>query len=114
MGGWARLLHRLWGIVSSYGYRPQRAILGLAVLIALSGFAFAFPEMQPTSDIRPQFWSALYATDLALPLVDLDVAESYQPRDGWAQWAMWATIAAGWFLSGAFLAAVTGIFKADD
>lgn len=65
-------------------------------------------------DPRVAFIPPLYAADLAIPLVDLRQAGDYQPRDLWAQWMMWATIGIGWFLSGAFLAAVTGIFKPDE
>jgi hypothetical protein len=109
-----RLVRRLWGTVAAYGYRPQRAVWGLGLLIALAGLGFAFADMRPTTDVPPQFWSVMYAADLALPLIDLRQADSYQPENRWAQGLMYATIMVGWFLSGAFVAAVTGLFKPDE
>jgi hypothetical protein len=111
---WRRALHRVWGALSAFGYRPSRAVWLLLGLIAFGGAAFWFAPMDPVRrsplPLRP--W--LYAADLAIPLVDLRQAAHWQPAAGWAQLCMVATIGLGWFFSGAFVAAVTGLFKPDE
>lgn len=113
---WRRPLRLLWGAASAYGYRPWRAIGVLGVLILLAGIVFADTPMTTLTDAGKHvtFIPWLYAAGLAIPLVDLRQAEDFQPQALWAQWFMWATIAAGWILSLAFAAAVTGIFRPDD
>jgi hypothetical protein len=108
-------MRRVWGAVSAYGYQPWRAIAVLLVLIWAGAVVFGdAPMAELGSDERVVFYPWLYAADLAIPFLDLQQAGDYQPRDSWAQWWMWGTIAFGWFLSGAFIAAVTGLFKPDD
>lgn len=115
---WRRPFHWLWGKMSAYGYRPWRAVVLLFALIAGSGLAFdQIPVSEWTGLVEPNelvvLHPWLYAADLAVPLVDLRQAGDYQPPQS-AQWWMWWTIAFGWFLSLAFVAAVTGIFKPNE
>lgn len=111
-----RLLHRMWGAISAYGYKPWRAIGALAVVIVAVGFVFANtpPEPLATNDRQVMFVPLVYAVDLAIPIVDFRQASAHQPSQLWTQWVMWSTIAVGWVLSLAFVTAATGLFKQDE
>jgi hypothetical protein len=111
---WRRALHCVWGALSAFGYRPWRAVWLLVTLIAVSGAAFWYAPMNPVPHSPLPLRPLLYAADLAIPFVDLRQAAHWQPATGWAQLCMVATIGLGWFFSGAFLAAVTGLFKPDQ
>lgn len=116
---WRRPFHWLWGTLSAYGYRPWRAVLLLVLLIVVSAAVFyrvdADGQMARVGDSPyVTFEPLVYAADLAVPLVDLRQANDHQPRPLWAERWMSATITLGWFLSLAFVAAVTGIFKPDE
>lgn len=114
LSGWRRQLYRGWGVVSAYGYQPSRAIAALLALIMLGGVVFTVAPMERLVNAPLPFLSGLYAIELAIPLINLGLAADWQPTAGWAVGWMWFTIAVGWFLSGAFLAAITGIFKPDE
>lgn len=109
-----RPLRYLWDVLSGYGYRPEWSFGGLVLLIALASWGFHAIRPIPTSDATIGFQPVIYATDLALPLIDLRLAGSYAPSTTGTLWLMWLTVAAGWLFSGAFVAAVTGVFKSDD
>lgn len=61
---------------------------------------------------RPLFHAGLYALDLLLPIGDLNYQGAWVAR-GWARGVWLAWILAGWVLTTAVLAALTGILKRD-
>jgi hypothetical protein len=60
----------------------------------------------------PAFQPAIYALDVLLSVVDLDQQANWIP-EGAARWFAWAAILAGWVLTTAVLAALSGILKRD-
>jgi hypothetical protein len=64
---------------------------------------------------RPPFHAAAYALDLLLPVVGLGEKSVWQPRGSAAlywYWS-WALTVAGWVLTSAVVAGLTGILKRD-
>jgi hypothetical protein len=112
---WALLLDGLVG----YGYRTWLAGLWL-VGFWLAGWAvFDRAHANGTlvlttkpGEARPSFHGAVYALDTLLPVVDLRQQAVWIPRGG-AQWWAWASILAGWVLTTAVVAALTGLLKRD-
>jgi adhesin HecA-like repeat protein len=111
---WSWLLDGLVG----YGYRTWRAgvwlvgwwLLGWVVFDhahAHQGLVVAKP-----GEAHPGFQGAVYALDTLLPVVDLRQQEVWIPR-GWVQWWEVASILAGWVLTTAVVAALTGLLKRD-
>jgi hypothetical protein len=113
-GRWWNSLLR-WSI--GYGYRTWQAGMWLLGFLAVGWivFARAYPaHMTPTTpgEPLPTFQPLVYALDTLLPVVDLHQQEHWIPR-GAAQWWAWACILAGWLLTTAVLAALTGLIKRD-
>jgi hypothetical protein len=111
---WSTLL--AWTV--GYGYRTWQALLWLAALL-LAGwaiFAAAYPtHMTPAKrspETTPSFQPAIYSLDTLLPVVDLHQQDYWIPQ-GLAQWWAWISILAGWVLTTAVVAALTGILKRD-
>ncbi len=111
---WNSLL--FWTV--GYGYRTWQALLWLLGFLVAGWviFAAAYPtHMTPTKhppDPTPAFHPVMYALDLLLPVVSLHQQEYWIPR-GLAQWWAWVSILAGWVLTTAVVAALTGILKKD-
>jgi hypothetical protein len=63
-------------------------------------------------ETHPSYHGAVYALDTLLPVVDLRQQAVWIPRGGVAWWA-WASILAGWVLTTAVVAALTGLLKRD-
>jgi hypothetical protein len=60
----------------------------------------------------PRFQPFVYALDTLLPVVDLHQQDNWIPS-GLAQWWAWASILAGWVLTTAVAAALTGLIKKE-
>ena len=65
-----------------------------------------------SGEARPGFHAAVYSLDTVLPVVDLRQQDIWIPQ-GVAQWWAWASILAGWVLTTAVVAALTGLLKRD-
>ena len=112
---------RAWGWlldgVVGYGYRPGLAGLWFALcwLIGCAVYAGAYPsEMHPANSAaaHPQFHAAIYSLDVLLPIVDLHQESAWIPH-GWSQDWTWFAIVAGWVLSTALVAGLSGILRKD-
>jgi hypothetical protein len=111
--GWSFLLDALVG----YGYRTWLAGVWLLGLTFVGWWVYdlAYPTylipLKPPGE-RPLFHAGLYALDLLLPIGDLNYQGAWVAR-GWARGVWLAWILAGWVLTTAVLAALTGILKRD-
>jgi hypothetical protein len=111
---WNSLLR--WTI--GYGYRTWQAGLWLLgfLVVGWMVFAWAYPaHMTPTKQAGeplPRFQPLVYALDTLLPVVDLRQQDNWIPH-GLAQWWAWTSILAGWVLTTAVVAALTGLVKKE-
>ncbi len=108
-------LNWLWYVTVGYGYRTWLAAGWLAALIVLGIWIFsrAYPaHMIATSTKAPAFHAPAYALDVVLPVLNLGEKSAWQATGTYQYWA-WALTGAGWTLSGAVVAALTGILKRD-
>ena len=113
---------RIWNTLLDwtigYGYRTWQAGLWLLgfLLVGWIVFAEAYPaHMTATKSpgqALPHFQPFVYALDTLLPVVDLHQQDNWIPR-GLAQWWAWVSILAGWVLTTAVVAALTGLVKKD-
>ncbi len=116
------LVGKAWGLLLDglvgYGYRTWQAGLWLLgfLLVGWLVFARAYPQhMTPTTrpgEPLPAFQPLMYALDTLLPVIDLHQQDNWVPH-GLAQWWAWASILAGWALTTAVVAALTGIMKKE-
>jgi hypothetical protein len=117
-----RLPGQLWsvllGALVGYGYRTWLAGVWL-VGIWLVGWAVfdrahAHQELVlvKPGEAHPSFHGAVYALDTLLPVVDLRQQAAWIPHGG-AQWWASASILAGWILTTAIVAALTGLLRRD-
>jgi len=111
---WTLLLDGLVG----YGYRTWLAGLWLLGfwLVGWAVFDRAHTQRQlvlaKPGEGRPGFHGAIYSLDTLLPVVDLRQQAVWIPGGG-AQWWAWASILAGWILTTAVVAALTGLLRRD-
>jgi hypothetical protein len=111
---WSVLLDGLVG----FGYRTWLAGLWLLGfwLVGWAVFDWAHNhhqlELAKQDGAHPAYHGAAYALDTLMPVVDLRQQEVWIPR-GWVQWWAWASILAGWILTAAVAAALTGLLKRD-
>jgi hypothetical protein len=111
-------LTRAWSVVEDllvgYGYRTWQAVIPwIAAVIfgALYFHAHRLEVVQRTPSQRPPtFHSLTYALDLLLPVVNLGQRDSWVAHNG-AQTVAIALILAGWVLTTAILAALTGLVR---
>ena len=102
---------RLWGFLqdttTGYGYRPGRAALWLAALIAVGTIAFGLHHPAPAnSTAHPQFNPFFYTLDLVLPVVSYGQQSAFTPA-GIYQWLSYMLITAGWILATTIIAGLT-------
>ncbi|MFD0683710.1 hypothetical protein [Actinomadura fibrosa] len=113
LGG--KLANWLLYLTVGYGYRTRLAAGWLAGLL-LAGtwiFAHAHPgAMTRSSPDGPAFNAFAYTLDVLLPVIDLGQQKAWQPH-GTAMYCSWALIAAGWILTTAVVAGLTGVIKRD-
>ncbi|GAA1785211.1 hypothetical protein [Actinomadura chokoriensis] len=105
-----KLVNWLLYLTVGYGYRTWLAALWLAALAALGTQLFAPDQMTKAATTAPPFNALGYTLDVLLPIGDLGQQKAWRP-DGAAQYWSWAFIAAGWILSTAVVAGLTGILK---
>ena len=100
-----------------YGYRTWRALLYLGALLVIGSFAMSYAHPEHVTATKPEsqiseFQPIVYAADALIPVVNL------HQRDVWAahDFAIWiaATLTlAGWVLTTAVVAALTGLLRRD-
>lgn len=97
-----------------YGYRTWQAAIWLAAFTLIGSvlFTLAHPHMTQATPTPPAFHALPYTLDVLVPVVDLGQEKAWIPQ-GWAQDCSWFLIIAGWFLTTAVVAGLTGIFKRD-
>lgn len=61
----------------------------------------------------PRFQPVIYTLDVLLPVVGLGQKSSWQPATSGLMTWYWGLTAAGWVLSAAVVAGLTGILKRD-
>jgi hypothetical protein len=109
--GLRKIAHRIWGLVAAYGYRPGRAAVALAALMAAGWAIFTPAAMQPTDPAVVDGYNQwIYSLDTVLPIIDFGQAGAWSPEGAWRMWCLWTIIASGWLFAVALVAAVTGIF----
>jgi len=105
----------LWYITVGYGYRTWLAAVWLAVLTIAGTLAFSSAHshhlLMPAQH-APTFHPLIYTLDTLLPVIDFGQKSAWTPT-GWALPWSWSLTAAGWLLTTAAVAALTGIFKRD-
>ena len=100
-------------ITVGYGYRPTRAALWLAALLALGTVVFAIAPPAPFAGTQvPPFNPLIYTLNLLLPVVAFGQARAYDPR-GPEQWLSYVLIAAGWTLATAVAAGIIRVLQRD-
>lgn len=100
-----------------YGYLPWLAAFWLSLLLFAGNrvFEHAYPgeiTAAKKPEEIPEFHSVIYTLDLLLPIVNLGQESSYIPHGATARWS-WGLILAGWLLTTAVVAGLTGVFKKD-
>jgi hypothetical protein len=106
----------LWYITVGYGYRTWLAGIWLLALVALGTRVFSGAYPAHIIAIRahpPAFHAAAYALDLLLPVVGLGQKSAWQPQGEALLYWSWALTGAGWLLTSAVAAGLTGILKRD-
>jgi hypothetical protein len=112
-------LGRAWNwllyVTVGYGYRTWWAGIWLAALTVAGSWAFklAYPDdFVPVGDAPPRFHPVAYTLDTVLPIIDLGQKRAWAAQ-GVAMYASWVFIAAGWVLTSAVVAGITGVLKRD-
>ena len=106
----------LWYVTVGYGYRTWLAGVWLAVLVALGTWVFsrAYPtHMIAIRSRPPAFHAVAYTLDLILPVISLGQKSAWQPEGSALLYWSWALTGAGWVLTTAVVAGLTGILKRD-
>ncbi|WP_433323482.1 hypothetical protein [Spirillospora sp. CA-294931] len=103
----------LWGrlqdVTTGYGYRPWRAFLWSAALLAIGGVVYGLHPPAPLkADEAPQFNPVVYTLDLMIPLVNLGQERAFNPV-GAFQWLSYVFVAAGWVLATTIAAGVARV-----
>ncbi|HEX6472995.1 MAG TPA: hypothetical protein VF069_28150 [Streptosporangiaceae bacterium] len=113
--GWtARAWSYLLDVTVAYGYRPTRAALWFALLLAVGTVVFAADRPHPIKppDERPHFNAFAYTLDLLVPISAFGQRDAWDPA-GWTRWLAYAVIAAGWLLATALIAGVARVLRRD-
>jgi hypothetical protein len=108
-----KLLNWLLYVTVGYGYGTWLAGAWLVGLIALGTWVFAraYPaQMIPASAHHTAFHPLAYTLDVLLPIVNLGQQNAWQPEGSALYWS-WALTGAGWVLTTAVVAGLTGIFN---
>jgi hypothetical protein len=112
-------LGKLWNwllyLTVGYGYRTWLAALWLLTLFLLGTRVFdhAYPaQMIPAKQPAPTFSPVAYTLDRLLPIVNLGQRDAWIPQGAALRWS-WVLTGAGWVLTTAVVAGLTGILKRD-
>jgi hypothetical protein len=111
----SKLANWLLFITVGYGYRTSRSGLWLLAFLAVGAKVFhdAYPtHMIAKSQPGPPFSAIAFAVDTVVPLIDLGQRASWQPL-GIALYWSWILTIAGWILTTAIVASITGLLKKD-
>ncbi|MBC8094893.1 MAG: pentapeptide repeat-containing protein [Akkermansiaceae bacterium] len=107
--GWSLFLDWFVG----YGRSPQRALVWSIAIVLVGMLVFRPHRMEPrTTNLKTDFYSPLwYSVDLFLPLIKLQDAELWKPRDDFRFARFWSRLHTmlGWALIPIALAAWTGM-----
>ncbi|MFI0446758.1 hypothetical protein [Actinomadura sp. 6N118] len=112
LGPFGRLANWLLFLTVGYGYRTWLAAVWLAGLLAVGSLVFARADMKQADPKGPAFHAFAYTLDVLLPIVDLGQQKAWNPEGTVVYWS-WTLIAAGWILTTAVVAGLTGIIKRD-
>jgi hypothetical protein len=96
-----------------YGYRTWLAAIWLAGLLACGTGIFdrAYPAHMTRADPNaPAFHALAYTLDVLVPIVDLGQQNAWQPQGAAMYWS-WAFMGAGWVLTTAVAAGLTGLAR---
>jgi hypothetical protein len=108
-----KLLNWLLYVTVGYGYRTWLAAIWLAGLLACGTWIFdrAYPaDIVWAGDGGPPFHALAYTLDVLLPIVDLGQQNAWQPQGAAMYWS-WAFMGAGWVLTTAVAAGLTGLAR---
>jgi hypothetical protein len=109
---WNWLLYATVG----YGYRTWLAALWLAGLLLVGtrvfDRAYLAHQMVAAKQPAPVFSPVVYALDRLLPIVNLGQRDAWIPQGAALRWS-WVLTGAGWVLTTAVVAGLTGILKRD-
>jgi hypothetical protein len=108
-----KLTNWLLCLTVGYGYRTWLAAIWLAGLLGCGTWIFdrAHPAHMVRTDTHgPAFHAVAYTLDVLVPIVDLGQQEAWQPQGAAMYWS-WAFMAAGWVLTTAVAAGLTGLAK---
>jgi hypothetical protein len=112
-------LGQLWNwllyVTVGYGYRTWLAVLWLAGLLVVGTRVFdrAFPtHMVAAKQPVPEFHGVVYTLDRLVPILNLGQKDAWIPQ-GTAQTWSWLLTGAGWVLTTAVVAGLTGVLKRD-
>ena len=98
-----------------YGRSPQRALLWSILIVSVGMFVFRPHRMEPrTTNLKTDHYSPLwYSVDLFLPLIKLQDAELWKPRDNFRFARFWSRLHTmlGWALIPIAVAAWTGMLE---
>jgi hypothetical protein len=110
-----KLLNWLLYVTVGYGYRTWLAGVWLAGLIVVGTWVFshAYPaDITPASTHLGAFDPLAYTLDVLVPVVKLGRQNVWQPQGSALYWS-WALTGAGWVLTTAAVAGLTGILRRD-
>jgi hypothetical protein len=113
---WRKPFHWSWRQLAGYGYQPWRTVVFLLVAFYLFGLLVFSRFAEMTLARKPEVYAFnrwVYTADVVVPLVDLRQASQWAPTDTLGLWTMWGLIVAGWGLSLALVAAVSGLYTKD-
>ncbi len=105
-------LNWLWYATVGYGYRTWLAGAWLVVCLAIGNWVFSRTHMIAITTHPPTFHSLAYTADVILPIVSLGEKSAWQPQGSALYWS-WGLTGAGWVLTTAVVAGLTGILKRD-
>jgi hypothetical protein len=115
-----RLPGKLWNwllyLTVGYGYRTWLAALWLAGLLVAGTRVFARAylahQMVAAKQPAPVFSPVVYTLDRLVPIVNLGQRDAWIPQGAALRWS-WVLTGAGWVLTTAVVAGLTGILKRD-
>ncbi|HEX6468397.1 MAG TPA: hypothetical protein VF069_04825 [Streptosporangiaceae bacterium] len=113
LGPLGKVLNWLLYLTVGYGYRTWLAALWLAGFVACGTWIFdgAYPgNMVRADSAGPAFHALAYTLDVLVPIVDLGQQHTWQPQGAAMYWT-WAFMAAGWLLTSAVAAGLSGLAR---
>ena len=105
-------INLLWDVTVGYGYRTWLAGAWLVAFLAVGTCVFSRAHMIATEAHPPAFHAFAYAADVTVPIISLGQKSAWDPQGAALYWS-WALTAAGWVLTTAAVAGLTGILKRD-